>query len=90
MATSNKVGDLPRVAKNAVVASLPISAVLMTDLQDATSAVNDALLSGKKLGSVYLVSDGTNVSDIVIAQGPDSTDPWHRVSDAGASPIAPA
>lgn len=90
MATSNQVGDLPRKAVNATVASLPISVVLASELADATSAVNDALVSGKKFGAAYLVSDGTNVSDIAIAQGPDATDPWHYVSDAGVTPVVPA
>jgi len=90
MATSNQVGDLPRKAVNATVASLPISVVLATDLASATAAVNDALVSGKRFGAAYLVSDGTNVSDIAIAQGTAPTDPWHLVSDAGEVPVVPA
>ena len=90
MATSAKIGDGQPVARNAVVSSLPISDVTLADLNDATSAVNSALESGKRLGSTFLVNDGGAVSDIVIAQGTEPTDEWHRVSDAGAAPIVPA
>lgn len=79
MPTSPQIGDSQAVARNAVVASLPISVVTQAELEDATSAVNDTLISGKKYGSTYLVALTAGGFDIAVATGVDTTSDWATV-----------
>lgn len=90
MATSAQIGDSQPVARNAVVSSLPISVVTQAEIEDIDAAVNDALVSGKRLGGTYVITLTAGGTDIVVAQGVDADSEWHRISDAGATPIVPA
>ena len=90
MATTAQSGDKPRVAQDAIVASFPMSVVDEADVNDVSSAVNNALLSGKAEGSMYVMKETTGSElIIIIAAGPATTDVWWR-QDALGTGILPA
>lgn len=84
------IGDTPGVAVQPLVGSLTLSIVAQADVADIDSAVNDALVSGKKLGATYLMALTAGGTDIIVAQGAATNSDWDRISDAGAAPITPA
>lgn len=90
MAYSTTIGDSQEKAVQPVVAALPISIISQAQLEDASDPVNITLYSGKTAGAAYVIALTAGGTDIVVAQGPEPTDDWDRISDAGASPITPA
>ena len=90
MATTAQSGDKPRVAVDALAASLPITVVAEALVTDKTSYVNNALLSGKKEGSMYVMKETTGGElVIIIAAGPGDVDVWYRQDLLGTG-ILPA
>lgn len=85
MAYSTKIGDSQPAAETVVVAGLPVSLTTAAKLADADDAVNNALLSGKKLGSMLAYEVSSGVVEVVVAAGSASTDNWVRLTSQGAT-----
>lgn len=66
------IGDMRRKATKVPVTALSIPVVEYADMTTASSALNTAYLSGKKLGSVVTTKDG----HLFIATGSLPTDKW--------------
>jgi hypothetical protein len=82
MSYSTKIGDSQPDAVAAVAAALPISVVTQAELADADSAVNNALVSGKKYGACYIMNETTgHLPVIVVAVGSDANSSWVRQDD---------
>ena len=90
MASSTAIGDSQEAAVQPVVSGIILSSVTQADVADKDSAINNKLYSGKQFGACYIMVLTAGGTDIIVAQGPDTTSKWHRISDAGASPITPA
>lgn len=90
MAYSDNIGDSQPTAKKSFVSVLDLPLVTQAELEDKTSAINDRLLSGKKLGAWIGVIPTAGGSDIAVAQGGADVSDWDLISDAGAVPITPA
>lgn len=90
MASSVNIGDSQVAAVQPVVSGLILGSVAQADVKDKNSAVNNALYSGKQFAACYLMVLTAGGTDIIVAQGSGKTDAWHRISDAGATPIVPA
>lgn len=90
MPTTVNVGDQPRKAEQPLVSGIILGAVAQADVIEKDSAINNALLSGKQFGACYIMTLTAGGTDIVVAQGNTTTSAWHRISDAGATPIVPA
>lgn len=85
------IGDTPAVAVQPVVAGFVAGIATQVQIADIDDAVNDAMVSGKKEGTMYVYKATTGGKfDIVVATGSLPASPWHKVSDAGAAPITPA
>jgi len=83
------IGDTQAKAVQPMVSALPLGIVTQAAIASKTNAVNIALLSGKKLGAAYLMTNTTGDKfDIVVAKGSADVDVWDRISD-GTS-ITPA
>ena len=80
MSYSTVTGDSQPTAEVCPNAALPISVTTAAALADADHAVNNALVSGKKLGAMYMYEVGTGVMEVVVATGPATTDPWTRLT----------
>jgi hypothetical protein len=85
MAYSTTIGDSQPTAETVVVAGLPISLTTAAKLADADDAVNNTLLSGKKIGSMYAYEVSSGVMEVVVAAGSGSTDNWVRLTSQGAT-----
>lgn len=91
MASSVNIGDSQTAAVQPIVADIgTLDIVTQASIADIADPVNDALVSGKKKGAMYLMSVTAGGMDIVVADGPATDDDWFRISDAGATPITPA
>lgn len=75
----NNIGDVQATAVSPIAAAttlLPI--VAQADIASATSAINNAAVSGKQLGAtVYVNNAGT--LEMVYATGSATTDAWNSV-----------
>lgn len=69
------IGDTQKVAKQPIAISLPQTVVSIVDLTDATSALNDASVSGKVGGATVMLGQ-SGVFTLYIAQGSETTDAW--------------
>jgi hypothetical protein len=79
MAYSTKIGDAQPTAVKATVAALPVSVVTAVEVSDAADPVNNTLVSGKKLGACYIMTERTGgLPVLVIATGSDTTSTWVR------------
>ena len=85
MAYSTKIGDSQPTAQTVVVAGLPVSITTAAKLADADDAVNNTLLSGKKMGAMYAYEVSAGVMEVVVAAGSATTDKWVRLTSQGAS-----
>jgi len=86
MAYSTTIGDAQPTAKVVAAAALPISVVTQAEIEDVDADVNDAQVSGKKLGACYimtLTSGGNPI--LVIATGAAADDDWLA---QGTTPVA--
>ena len=90
MASSANIGDSQEAAVQPVVSGIILGAVAQADVKDIDSPVNNSLYSGKQFGACYLMTLTAGGTDIIVAQGSAPADSWHRISDAGATPITPA
>lgn len=90
MATSVNIGDSQEKAVQPVVSGLILAPVAQADVADVDSAINNKLYSGKQYGACYIMALTAGGTDIIVAQGDQPADAWHRISDAGAAPITPA
>jgi hypothetical protein len=74
---STTIGDSQPTAKSVAVAALPVSVVTQAEIEDVNSDVNDAQVSGKKLGAMYLMTPTTGGSPVLVcATGADADDTW--------------
>jgi len=95
MAYSNKIGDSQPVAKVVAVAALPVSVVTQAEIADIDADVNDADVSGKREGSIYLMKETTGSKLVlVVAAGSAKDDVWWRqdtaAEDTASDSITPA
>lgn len=90
MASSTAIGDSQERAVQPVVSGIVLSAVAQADVADKDSAINNKLYSGKQYNACYVMVLTAGGTDIIVAQGSDTTSAWHRISDAGAIPVIPA
>lgn len=82
MATSATIGDKPVKAVKAVATAIPVPVVKASDLTSSSSAINNALLSGKKLGA--MVCDETGL--LYIATGDAKTAKWKKLTATDVTP----
>lgn len=80
------IGDTPAAAEQPVVSALPLGIATQAQILDIDDAVNNTVLSGKGLGTCYLMSLTDGGADIVSAGGSATDSPWYRVG--GVDPIA--
>lgn len=81
MAYSNFSGDSKPKAVNAIVSSIPISSVTQEEVEDEDSFVNNSKLSGKRLGSCYImIMTDTSKPVLIVATGSDPTDDWLMIN----------
>ena len=85
LAYSTKIGDSQPTAQTVVVAGLPLSITTAAKLADADDAVNNTLLSGKKMGAMYAYQVSAGVMEVVVAAGSGKNDKWVRLSSQGAN-----
>lgn len=80
MTYSTIIGDSQPTAKSVAVAALPFSVVTQAEIEDVDADVNDAQVSGKKLGAMYLMTLTTGGYPVlIVASGPDTDDVWYTV-----------
>lgn len=79
MSYATAVGDGQEAAVQPVVGALPIPETTATALADKDDPINLKLYSGKKLGAMYCYEIATDEMEVVIAAGPEPTDPWIKL-----------
>jgi len=77
MAYSTTIGDSQPTAKSVAVAALSVSVVTQAEIEDVDADVNDAQVSGKKLGALYIMTLTSGGSPVLVcATGADADDTW--------------
>jgi len=89
MAFNTAVGDLQPAAEICPVASLPLSQRTVLELEDINNPSNDAQISGKRQGAMYVVQTDESIMDIAIAYGSAPADPWVYLSSVNLAPRLP-
>jgi len=79
MASTNVIGDSQVTAVQPLIVEEPLPITTEAKLLDKDDPINLKLYSGKKAGALYAYSPGTDEMEVVIATGPEPTDPWIRL-----------
>ena len=80
MSYSTIIGDSQPTAVSCPVAAFPFSLVTQADIEEADSAVNNALVSGKKKGACFLMTTTTGSYPVLVcAMGSTKTSTWVTV-----------
>lgn len=79
MAFDTAIGDSQEASVQPVVGALPIPETTAAALADKDDPINLKLYSGKKLGAMYCYAPDTDEMEVVIAWGPEPTDPWIKL-----------